>query len=267
MATGQQIVYNIMDDLPLDPIKARVALWKRLFRKSKGLGQFDIIDDDEFNLWLEAAKASKTDFPWARDLASLLLKQMGAAAWGRLDTELRKMAEGMTGADLLGFAIKALTTGEHAPGEDSREPLFEALAALAAAACDCPSPPKNVPESNRFAPSRVATRRSATFDPPLSPRRRVADRQQGRRDHRRVHDHGAGRRGPVAGGHEAPPRREGHRGADGVGRWPGAGRRRAAGQEDVRVRQGPARLLVQDKDVRHVQGGRPVLLSSPGGGA
>ena len=107
MATGQQIVYDIMKDLPLDPIKGRVALWKRLFRKSKGLGQHDIIDEDEFNLWLEAAKASKTAFPWARDLASLLEKQMGAAAWGRLDTELRKMAEGMTGADLLGFDLRS----------------------------------------------------------------------------------------------------------------------------------------------------------------
>ena len=37
MSTGQQIIFELMADLPLDPLKARKALWKRLFRASKGL--------------------------------------------------------------------------------------------------------------------------------------------------------------------------------------------------------------------------------------
>ena len=82
-------------------------------------------------------------------------------AWQRL--ELREMADSMVGADILSHGIKSCTVGDHAPGAENAEPLVEALASIAASACDCPSPPKNVPESNRFAPSRVATRRSATF--------------------------------------------------------------------------------------------------------
>ena len=162
MAT-QYITYEKMVDLPLDPIEARTWLWKRQFRASKGLGLHDIISEDECVVWLSALhkSISSTDFPYARAFDQLLQCQMGASAFGKLDELKRKQAATMTGADALCAAVKELTTGEGAPAAANAEELFEALAALVAGACDCPSPPNKVPTSNRFAPPRIAPRRRA----------------------------------------------------------------------------------------------------------
>ena len=155
--------YEEMTDLPLDPTAAKEWLWKRQFRASKGLGLHDIISQDECKVWLSALhrSISSTDFPYARPFDQLLLCQMGASAYGKLDVGKRKQAATMTGADALCMAVKELTTGEGAPAAENAEPLFEGLAALVAGACDCPSLPKKVPTSNRFAPPRIAPRRRA----------------------------------------------------------------------------------------------------------
>ena len=155
--------YEKMIDLPLDPIASRQFLWERQFRASRGLGLHDIISKTECVVWLSALhrSISSTDFPYARPFDQLLLCQMGASAYGKLDVGKRKQAATMTGADALCMAVKELTTGEGAPAAADAEPLFEGLAALVAGACDCPSPPKKVPTSNRFAPPRIARRRRA----------------------------------------------------------------------------------------------------------
>ena len=157
------ITYEEMKDLPLDPTAAKEWLWERQFRTSKGLGLHGIISKTECGAWLSALhkSISSTDFPYAQPFDQLLLIQMGASAYGKLDVGKRKQAATMTGADVLCAAVKELTTGEGAPAAADAEPLFEGLAALVAGACDCPSPPKKVPTSNRFAPPRIAPRRRA----------------------------------------------------------------------------------------------------------